>query len=56
MNMRIAAVMANCLALKQGISPSQYMEQVLLRNLQQTPGIDLSQSSSSKPKGVSNGK
>lgn len=34
----------------------KYIEQVLLRHLEQTPGVDLSQSPYSQPKGVSNGK
>ncbi len=56
MNMLKASVRASRLSLDQGISPSQYIKQVMLRHLQQTPEIDLSQSPYSKPKGVSNGK
>lgn len=51
-----AAVWIHYLALKENISPSKYMEQVLLRHLEQLPEVDLSQSPYSKPKGVSNGK
>lgn len=44
------------LAHKQNMSPSYYIEQVLLRHLETLPEIDLSQSLYSQPKGVSNGK
>lgn len=56
MNMHEASVRASRLSLEQGISPSQYIKQVLLRHLEQLPEVDLSQSPYSKPKGVSNGK
>lgn len=51
-----AAVWIHYLALKENVSPSKYIEQVLLRHLAQTPEVDLSQSPYSQPKGVSNGK
>lgn len=33
---------------------TEFIEQLLLRQLQQTPGVDLSQSPYSQPQGVSN--
>ena len=43
------------LSRRKRISISQLMNEVLLKHLHQTPGIDLSQSPSSEPKGVSDG-
>jgi len=37
-------------------STMSYVEAVLLRHLEQTPGVDLSRSPYSEPKGVSDGK
>jgi len=42
------------LAKKNHQTTHAYIQQVLLRHLYTTPGIDLSQSPSSEPKGVSN--
>ena len=44
------------LARRKDISTVQLMNQVLLKHLEQTPGVDLSQSPYSEPKGVSDGK
>lgn len=49
-----AAIWIHHLALEENKSPSNYMGQVLLRHLANKPGVDLSQSPYSKPKGVSN--
>lgn len=54
-NARVA-VWIHYLALQEDCSTSQYIEQVLLRHLQHTPGVDLSRSPYSQPKGDSNGK
>lgn len=51
-----AAIWLHYLALQENQSTSEYMNQVLLRHLQQTQGVDLSQSPHSEPKGESNGK
>lgn len=44
------------LARQATVSTITYINQVLLKHLEHTPGVDLSQSPYSKPKGVSNGK
>lgn len=51
-----AAIWLHYLALQENQSTSEYMNQVLLRHLEQLPEVDLSQSPYSQPKGVSNGK
>lgn len=51
-----AGIWLHYLGEESGIGASDYIEQVLLKHLQQTPGVDLSQSPYSEPKGVSNGK
>lgn len=43
------------LAEKKKVSTVTLMNQVLLKHLNNTPGVDLSQSPSSEPKGVSDG-
>jgi len=48
-----AAIWIHYLALEENKSPSEYMSQVLLRHLANKPGVDLSQSPYSQPKGVS---
>lgn len=53
MNVR-GALWFHKLAKDAGLSTTAYMNQVLLKHLNQTPGIDLSQSPYSQPKGVSN--
>jgi hypothetical protein len=54
-NARVA-IWIHYLSFQQGQSTSQYIQNVLLRHLQQSPGVDLSRSPYSEPKGVSDGK
>ncbi len=50
-----AYLWAQSIALKNKTTTAKYVEKVLLRHLAQSPGVDLSQSPYSEPKGVSNG-
>lgn len=49
-----AAIWLHFLAQQKKQSVAKYTNQVLLKHLNETPGVDLSQSPYSKPKGVSN--
>lgn len=51
-----AAVWVEFLARKQNMSSYAYITDVLLKHLENKPGVDLSQSPYSEPKGVSDGK
>jgi hypothetical protein len=51
-----AAIWLHYLAEQKRLTMKSYLNQVLLKHLEQTPGVDLSQSPYSEPKGVSNGK
>lgn len=51
-----AALWLHFLAKQKGEHTSKYANQVLLKHLEHTSGVDLSQSPYSEPKGVSNGK
>lgn len=51
-----AALWLHFLAQQKKQTVAKYTNQVLLKHLEHTPGIDLSQSPYSEPKGVSNGK
>lgn len=51
-----AAMWLHYLAEQKRMKLKPYLNQVLLKHLEHTPGVDLSQSPYSKPKGVSNGK
>lgn len=51
-----AAIWLHYLAEQKRMRLKPYLNQVLLKHLEHTPGVDLSQSPYSEPKGVSNGK
>ena len=51
-----AALWLHFLARQKKQTASKYTNQVLLKHLHEQPGVDLSQSPYSEPKGVSNGK
>lgn len=48
-----AALWLHFLARQKGQITAKYVNQVLLKHLNETPGVDLSQSPYSEPKGVS---